>query len=81
MRAGNDGRPDWMARKNCNYLTATAEECPKFLLGSCSTEVELIAVKDAQIHGVINQMERSTTGWDSMKCPPIRFSFYSSLIF
>jgi len=23
--AGDDGRPDWMARKSCNYVTATIE--------------------------------------------------------
>ena len=25
MLAGEDGRPDWFARKACNYLTATVE--------------------------------------------------------
>ena len=23
--AGDDGRPDWMARKSCNYMTAAVE--------------------------------------------------------
>merc|ERR1712179_895510 len=28
FKAGDDGRPDWMARKSCNYITATIEKCP-----------------------------------------------------
>ena len=23
--AGDDGRPDWMARKSCNYMTAAVD--------------------------------------------------------
>ena len=25
FQAGDDGRPDWMARKSCNYMTAAVE--------------------------------------------------------
>merc|ERR1712055_806737 len=25
--AGDDGRPDWVARKTCNYLTGSIEDC------------------------------------------------------
>merc|ERR1712045_530610 len=27
FEAGDDGKPDWMARKACNYMTAAVEEC------------------------------------------------------
>eukprot|EP00091_Calanus_sinicus_P012181 TRINITY_DN27666_c0_g1_i1.p1 TRINITY_DN27666_c0_g1~~TRINITY_DN27666_c0_g1_i1.p1 ORF type:complete len:101 (-),score=34.62 TRINITY_DN27666_c0_g1_i1:172-450(-) len=27
FEAGDDGRPDWLARKSCNYMTAAVEDC------------------------------------------------------
>ena len=37
MTAGEDGRPDWMARKSCNYITATIEV--KYILSDPKTNI------------------------------------------
>ena len=33
FHAGDDGRPDWMARKSCNYMTAAVEVSQLILFG------------------------------------------------
>merc|ERR1711908_188199 len=33
--AGDDGRPDWVARKTCNYLTGSIEDCGNKLVVRC----------------------------------------------
>merc|ERR1711915_156155 len=38
--AGDDGRPDWIARKSCNYMTAAVDECTNMLVGKCNTNEE-----------------------------------------
>merc|ERR1712212_1402748 len=48
ISAGEDGRPDWMARKSCNYITATIEECTNKLVGDCATEEEVTDMKDEE---------------------------------
>ena len=30
--AGSDGRPDWLARKSCNYITAAVEVNQRMIL-------------------------------------------------
>merc|ERR1711971_1041015 len=37
MGAGDDGRPDFAARKACNYLQDSVEDCGNILLGECNT--------------------------------------------
>merc|ERR1712179_141253 len=70
--AGDDGRRDWMARKACNYITATIEECTNGLVGDCATEEEVNDMKDGQIDGLLEQLSDTIQEWDSEKCPAIK---------
>merc|ERR1711970_1243049 len=70
--AGKDDRPDWMARKSCNYITATIEECTNQLVGDCGTEEEVNKMKDEQIEGMLKQLSDTIEEWDSEKCPAIK---------
>jgi len=71
MTAEEDGRPDWMARKSCNYITATIEECTNLLVGDCATEEEVNDMKDGQIEEILDQLSDNIKEWDSEKCPAI----------
>lgn len=72
FEAGDDGRPDWMARKSCNYMTAAVEECGNKLIGDCNTEEDATNMKDEQLRVIIGQLETSIEEWDSEKCPPVQ---------
>merc|ERR1712083_135449 len=72
IAAGEDGRPDWMARKSCNYITATIEECTNKLVGDCATEEEVTDMKDGQLEGLLEQLSDTIKEWDSEKCPAIK---------
>jgi len=72
VAAGDDGRPDWMARKSCNYITATVEECGNMLVGNCNTYEEVTELKDQMLHGILHQLEQSIDEWDTKKCPVIK---------
>merc|ERR1712212_855606 len=72
ITAGEDGRPDWMARKSCNYITATIEECTNKLVGDCATEEEVNDMKDGQLEGLLEQLSDTIEEWDSEKCPAIK---------
>jgi len=67
--AGDDGKPDWASRKNCNYLNAIVDGCGDGLVGDCYTEDQVNERKDAQIKNSIAQLEGNDE-WDSSKCPP-----------
>merc|ERR1712126_141818 len=69
FQAGNDGRPDWMARKSCNYMTAAVEECGDKLVGECDTCEEVTNMKDEQLKKVLKNVKSSVKEWDSNKCP------------
>merc|ERR1711892_1509105 len=70
--AGDDGRPDWMARKSCNYMTASVEDCGNAMIGDCFTEEEVNEMKDGQFEGILGQLEMSIEEWDSDKCPAVK---------
>jgi len=72
MGGGDDGRPDWMARKSCNYYTEAVEECSDSLLGECYDEDTVIDMKDKQLKNVMFAMEQSIEEWDSQKCPAFK---------
>merc|ERR1712215_143078 len=69
FQAGNDGRPDWMARKSCNYMVASVEDCGNPLIGDCYTKKEVTKMKDDQIVKVLEQLQSTVKEWDSEKCP------------
>merc|ERR1712042_421797 len=70
--AGEDGRPDWFARKACNYLTASVEDCYGKLIGDCATEEDVNDMRDQAIPGVLGQLSESMEEWDSEKCPVVK---------
>merc|ERR1712168_607956 len=70
--AGEDGRPDWFARKACNYLTASIEDCYGKLIGDCATEEDVNDMRDQAIPGVLGQLSGSMEEWDSEKCPVVK---------
>eukprot|EP00092_Neocalanus_flemingeri_P052376 GFUD01061215.1.p1 GENE.GFUD01061215.1~~GFUD01061215.1.p1 ORF type:complete len:222 (-),score=93.20 GFUD01061215.1:242-907(-) len=72
FEAGDDGRPDWMARKACNYMTAAVEECGNKLVGECNSEQEVTDMKDHQLKGILMQLQMSVQEWDSEKCPAVK---------
>merc|ERR1711936_662128 len=69
FQAGNDGRPDWMARKSCNYMVASVEDCGNLMIGDCYTKEDVTKMKDDQIVKVLEQLQSSVKEWDSEKCP------------
>merc|ERR1711875_175398 len=70
--AGDDGRPHWLARKTCNYMTAAVEECTKTLIGHCNSEEDVTSMKDYQFQGILNQLASTVNEWDSAKCPAVK---------
>merc|ERR1711874_15000 len=71
IAAGDDGRPDWFARKSCNYVTAAVEDCGNTLIGECMTEEQVNTEKDRQIVSVLEGLS-SNEEWDSEKCPTVK---------
>jgi len=72
FEAGDDGRPDWMARKSCNYMTACVEDCGNILIGGCNSEEDVNELKDDQLKGILHQLETIIEEWDSEKCPAVK---------
>merc|ERR1712227_969696 len=72
FEAGDDGKPDWMARKACNYMTAAVEECGDELIGDCYSEEDVINMKDHQLRNVLEVLEKSVEEWDTDKCEAVR---------
>merc|ERR1711936_1115776 len=68
---GDDGRPDWLARKTCNYMTESVEVCAD-LLSDCYSEEELTDQKDSTLKGVREHITINIDEWDSEKCPPVK---------
>merc|ERR1712010_278036 len=72
FEAGDDGKPDWMARKACNYMTAAVEECGDELIGDCYSEEDVINMKDHQLKNVLEVLEKSVEEWDTDKCEAVK---------
>merc|ERR1711955_125298 len=70
---GDDGRPDWVARKTCNYLTGSIEDCGNKLVASgCVSQEEVDRMKDNQMAASLQQVKDNVQSWDSTKCPPVK---------
>jgi len=73
IKKGDDGRPDFAARKACNYLEDAIEECSKHLTkDECNSEEEVTEMKDGQIKRILGQLKSSVAEWDSCKCPTVK---------
>merc|ERR1719462_720355 len=69
----DDGRPDWVARKTCNYLTGSIEDCGNKLVESgCVSQEEVDRMKDNQMAASLQQVKDNVQSWDSTKCPPVK---------
>merc|ERR1711915_1099007 len=73
FQKGDDGRPDWMARKSCNYMTSAVEDCGNMLMkDGCNTQEEVNEMKDHQMEGILHQLQQSVEVWDTDKCPVVK---------
>jgi len=73
MKKGEDGRPNYRARKTCNYLVNTIEDCGNGLMeDDCNTEEAVTAMKDTQIGKVLENIGQTVENFDSCKCPPVK---------
>merc|ERR1719419_2029067 len=70
---GEDGRPDWLARRSCKYLTAAIEGCGDKMIGECYTCEEVTATTDEQMKWVLQQVQLLVNEWDSSKCPAAKY--------
>jgi len=70
MRDGWDGRPDWEARKFCNFHTANLLDCPKILHGRCYTEDQIIKMNFWDIIDESSVVD--IQNWDTGKCPAVK---------
>jgi len=73
VKLGDDGRPNWSARKACNYLTEAMEVCGnKLMQHDCNSEEAVTQMKDQQLSQALRNLKSSIADWDSCKCPPVK---------
>merc|ERR1711892_495991 len=72
IKSGDDGKPDWKARKSCNYMTAAIYPCTSLLLGECNSQQEVDKMNEQQLKGILKKLESTVEEWDSDKCPPVK---------
>jgi len=65
-------KPDWLARKSCNYLTQSVETCGNKLVGVCKSEEEVTKEKDEQLKHALVKVKQNIPTWDSNKCPAMK---------
>merc|ERR1712179_509650 len=69
---GDDGtKADFYARKSCNYITETIEDCSD-ILKHCMDEEQLNSYKDEQYKNALENIEANIETWDSSKCPAVQ---------
>jgi len=74
LRAKEDGRPFYRARKTCDYLSDAVETCGnKLMQHDCNSEKNVNAMKAAQISKVLENLGESVANFDSCKCPPVKY--------
>jgi len=69
---GSDGRPDFAARKACNYMESAIQTCGGSLEGECFTHAEIMKMKDGTTESILKQLKSSLQEWDSNKCPAVK---------
>jgi len=72
IEAGDDGRPNFYARKACNYLTEGIQVCMSQLIGECYTEQKVNEMEEHQMTTVLQNIQSTISDWDSSKCPAIK---------
>jgi len=76
VNKGNDGRPDFHARKACNYAEDAIQGCGNQLPGECFTQEQVDEKKDAEIAQILKSLESQIPNWDTSKCPAVTLSAY-----
>merc|ERR1712183_291095 len=66
-----DDRPDWRARKTCNYMTTAIEDCAIKQIGECFTEEEVALLIDREIPKIMAQLSTTVKEWNSELCPVV----------
>lgn len=85
MRAGPDGKPDWVSRKFCNFMTAillviftnnVSTIVSYFNVKDCTegcmpchTKSEIYAVQLEELGNSLERFSATFKSWDSNKCP------------
>merc|ERR1719431_1924564 len=72
FKKGDDRKPDWQARKACNYVTESVENCANKLVGACKTQEEVDELKDKQLKVSLEQVKENIPNWDTDKCPAVK---------
>merc|ERR1719158_1220233 len=75
IKAREDGRPNYRARKTCNYLMDSIETCGnKLTEDDCTTEEAVTNLKDNQIRRIMENIGQTVADFDSCKCPAVKVS-------
>jgi len=74
VNQGDDGRPDFHARKACNYAEQAIQGCGNLLPGACFTQEQVDEKKDAEIASILKSLESQIPNWDTSKCPAVTLS-------
>jgi len=70
LAAGGDGRPDFVERKTCNWITDTFQTCHDDMVATrCKTHADLNAMVDVGLHGILTNLAATQPAWDSSLCP------------
>jgi len=70
LAAGGDGRPDFVERKTCNWITDTFQNCHDAMVATrCKTHHNLNAMVDVGLHGILTNLVATQPAWDSSLCP------------
>merc|ERR1712013_733680 len=72
---GGDGRPDFLERKTCNWITETFQTCHDNIVATrCKTHYDLNAMVDGGLHSILTNLAATQPDWDSSlsngQCPP-----------
>jgi len=76
VNKGGDGRPDFHARKACNYAEEAIQGCGNQLAGECFTQEQVDEKKDAEIAIILRSLESQIPNWDTSKCPAVTLSAF-----
>jgi len=72
MMGEGDSRPDFHARKTCNFVTAAAEDCVTKLMETCKPpggDQAFIKAKDESIKNLLKVADEQDINFDPQKCP------------
>jgi len=72
MMGEGDSRPDFLARKTCNFLTSAAQDCVTKLMATCKPpggDQAFTKAKDESIKNLLEVADEMDINFDPKKCP------------